>query len=94
MDNLGNPRDVSRPFQRRGLLLGDVQSGKTATYTAICNKASDAGYRVIIVLAGMMENLRFQTQERLDAEFVGKEKVVAFSIFTLIVSRCRCKGEI
>lgn len=78
MDNLGNPRDVSRPFQRRGLLLGDVQSGKTATYTAICNKASDAGYRVIIVLAGMMENLRFQTQERLDAEFVGKESKYTF----------------
>ena len=73
MDDLGNPKDVSRQFQRRGLLLGDVQSGKTATYTAICNKSADAGYRVIIVLAGMMENLRVQTQERLDAEFVGKE---------------------
>lgn len=73
MNDLGNPKDPARPFQRRGLLLGDVQSGKTATYTAICNKASDAGYRVIIVLAGMMENLRVQTQERLDAEFVGKE---------------------
>ena len=73
MDDLGNPKDHSRPFQRRGLLLGDVQSGKTATYTAICNKASDAGYRVIIVLAGMMENLRVQTQERLDEEFVGIE---------------------
>ncbi len=70
MDDLGNPRS-EEPFQRRGLLLGDVQSGKTATYTAICNKATDAGYKVIIVLAGMMENLRIQTQERLDAEFVG-----------------------
>ena len=73
MDDLGNPNDKNRPFQRRGLLLGDVQSGKTATYTAICNKAADAHYRVIIVLAGMMENLRVQTQERLDAEFVGIE---------------------
>ncbi len=73
MDDLGDPKDYVRPFQRRGLLLGDVQSGKTATYTAICNKAADAGYRVIIVLAGMMENLRVQTQERLDAEFVGVE---------------------
>ena len=70
MDDLGDPNSDS-PFQRRGLLLGDVQSGKTATYTAICNKAADSGYRVIIVLAGMMENLRIQTQERLDAEFVG-----------------------
>ena len=73
MDDLGDPKDYDRQFQRRGLLLGDVQSGKTATYTAICNKAADAGYRVVIVLAGMMENLRVQTQERLDSEFVGIE---------------------
>ena len=71
MDDLGNFNDHERRFQRRGLLVGDVQSGKTATYTAICNKAADAGYKVIIVLAGMMENLRVQTQGRLDAEFVG-----------------------
>lgn len=70
MDNLGDPNS-ELPFQRRGLLLGEVQSGKTATYTAICNKAVDAGYKVIIVLAGIMENLRIQTQERLDNEFVG-----------------------
>ncbi|SEW38275.1 Z1 domain-containing protein [Ruminococcaceae bacterium KH2T8] len=70
MNDLGDPQS-ELPFQRRGLLLGDVQSGKTATYTAICNKATDCGYRVIIVLAGTMENLRIQTQERLDAEFVG-----------------------
>lgn len=72
MDDLGNPNS-NTPFSRRGLLLGDVQSGKTATYTAICNKAADAGYRVIIVLAGITENLRRQTQERLDAEFAGRE---------------------
>lgn len=77
MDELGNPLD-SRPFQRRGLILGDVQSGKTATYTAICNKAADAGYKVIIVLAGMMENLRVQTQGRLDMEFSGTESRYAF----------------
>lgn len=70
MNDIGDPQS-DLPFQRRGLLLGDVQSGKTATYTAICNKATDCGYRVIIVLAGTMENLRIQTQERLDAEFVG-----------------------
>lgn len=77
MDDLGNPKSEA-PFQRRGLLLGDVQSGKTATYTAICNKAADSGYRVIIVLAGMMENLRIQTQERLDAEFVGLDSKYTF----------------
>lgn len=71
VDYLGDPKSDA-PFQRRGLVLGDVQSGKTANYTAICNKAADTGYRVIIILAGMMENLRQQTQERLDAEFSGR----------------------
>lgn len=72
IDLLGDPKDTTNSFQRRGLVLGDVQSGKTANYTAICNKAADCGYRVIIVLAGMMENLRIQTQERLDTEFAGR----------------------
>ena len=71
VDYLGDPKS-EMAFQRRGLVLGDVQSGKTANYTAICNKAADTGYRVIIILAGMMENLRQQTQERLDAEFSGR----------------------
>jgi hypothetical protein len=71
MDLLGDPLETDG-FQRRGLVLGDVQSGKTANYTAICNKAADTGYRIIIILAGTMENLRRQTQERLDAEFSGR----------------------
>ncbi len=71
VDLLGDPQS-KESFQRRGLILGDVQSGKTANYTAISNKAADAGYRVIIVLAGMMENLRKQTQSRLDEEFSGR----------------------
>ena len=70
LDLLGNPENDSH-WQRRGLVIGDVQSGKTATYTALCNKAMDAGYRVIIILAGTQENLRRQTQERLDKELVG-----------------------
>ncbi|WP_314322561.1 Z1 domain-containing protein [Selenomonas noxia] len=69
LDLCGDPEEPY--FSVRGLVLGDVQSGKTANYTAICNKAADVGYRIIIVLAGMQENLRKQTQERLDAEFAG-----------------------
>ena len=72
VDLLGDP-ESKEPFQRRGLVLGDVQSGKTANYTAISNKAADTGYRIIIVLAGMMENLRQQTQSRLDSEFSGRK---------------------
>ncbi len=77
VDLLGDPKS-SDSFQRRGLVLGDVQSGKTANYTAICNKAADTGYNVIIILAGTMENLRQQTQERLDAEFSGRKSEYFF----------------
>jgi len=72
VDLLGDPLS-SKPWRRRGLVLGDVQSGKTVNYTAICNKAADTGYKVIIILAGTTENLRMQTQERLDKEFAGRQ---------------------
>ncbi len=71
LDLCGDPSEDH--FAIKGLVLGDVQSGKTANYTAICNKAADTGYRIIIVLAGLQENLRKQTQERLDAEFSGRK---------------------
>lgn len=71
LDLLGDPK--SEKFNRRGLLMGDVQSGKTANYTAICNKATDAGYNIIIILTGVIEDLRIQTQGRLDYEFIGKD---------------------
>lgn len=70
LDLCGDP--LSPAFLVKGLVLGDIQSGKTANYTAICNKAADAGYRVIIILAGLQEDLRRQTQERLDMEFAGR----------------------
>ena len=62
LDLMGNPAKESS-WSRRGLVMGDVQSGKTATYTALCNKAADAGYRMIVLLTGTLENLRKQTQE-------------------------------
>lgn len=70
LDLMGNPSKESS-WSRRGLVMGDVQSGKTATYTALCNKAADAGYRMIVLLTGTLENLRKQTQERMDEGFVG-----------------------
>lgn len=71
LDQCGNP--VEKAFHIRGLVLGDVQSGKTANYTALANKAADAGYQLIIVLAGIPEVLRQQTQKRLDTEFCGRQ---------------------
>jgi hypothetical protein len=70
LDLLGDPL-TSGPWKRRGLVVGDVQSGKTASYAALICKAADAGYRMVILLAGTLENVRRQTQERLDAAFVG-----------------------
>ena len=71
LDLCGDPSE--KQFAIKGLVLGDVQSGKTANYTAICNKAADTGYRIIIILAGLQENLRKPTQERLDAECTGRK---------------------
>jgi hypothetical protein len=61
------------PWDRRGLVVGHVQSGKTGNYTGLICKAADAGYKVIIVLAGVHNNLRSQTQIRLDEGFLGYE---------------------
>lgn len=60
-------------WDRRGLVVGHVQSGKTSNYTGVICKAADAGYKVIIVLAGVHKNLRSQTQMRLDEGFLGYE---------------------
>ena len=70
MDLLGNPKQTEG-FQRRGLCIGDVQSGKTSNYIGLINKAADAGYRVIILLTGVIEKLRRQTQGRIDTGFIG-----------------------
>lgn len=59
------------PWDWRGLVVGDVQSGKTAHYAGVVNRAADAGYRVIVILAGMHNVLRLQTQKRLDKDFLG-----------------------
>jgi hypothetical protein len=65
--------DPKRPgnWDWRGLVVGDVQSGKTANYAGVVNRAADAGYRIIIILAGMHKILRLQTQKRFDQDFLG-----------------------
>ena len=60
-------------WDRRGLVVGHIQSGKTGNYTALISKAADAGYKIIIVLAGLHNNLRSQTQIRLEEGFLGYE---------------------
>jgi len=62
----------SDTWDRRGLVLGHVQSGKTTHYTALAAKSLDAGYQIIIVLAGIHNNLRSQTHERIDRHLIGR----------------------
>lgn len=70
---LGLIEDPNRdgPWDRRGMVVGQVQSGKTSNYTGLICKAADAGYPLIIVLAGLHNSLRSQTQIRLDEGFLG-----------------------
>jgi hypothetical protein len=73
---------LSRPTrpeakQTKGLVVGYVQSGKTANFTGVVAKAIDAGYRLVIVLTGTIEILRSQTQRRMDMELMGVENILA-----------------
>lgn len=70
--------DPTRPeaYQSKGLVVGYVQSGKTANFTGVIARAIDAGYRLVIVLGGTLNLLRDQTQRRLDMELVGRENVL------------------
>ncbi|SLN51893.1 Z1 domain protein [Aquimixticola soesokkakensis] len=72
----GDPRADS-PFDRRGMVMGDVQAGKTGNYTALVSKAADVGYRVIIIIAGIHENLRSQTQTRIDEGLIGRNSDIS-----------------
>lgn len=60
-------------WDRRGLVVGHVQSGKTSHYTALAAKALDAGYQIIIILAGVHNSLRAQTHERIDEYLIGRD---------------------
>lgn len=60
-------------YASRGLVMGYVQSGKTANFLGVVARAADAGYRLIIVLAGTWNILRNQTQRRFDKELLGKQ---------------------
>ena len=60
---------------RKGLVVGAVQSGKTGNFNAVINRAIDSGYKLIIVLAGIMEDLRSQTQDRIEKDVIGEGKL-------------------
>ncbi|WP_385620419.1 Z1 domain-containing protein [Streptomyces sp. P8-A8] len=75
VERLADPT-AETAYQSKGLVVGHVQSGKTANFTGVIAKAVDAGYRLVIVLGGTLNLLRAQTQRRLDMELVGRENVL------------------
>ena len=66
-----NPKTPCAVDKKRGLVVGDVQSGKTANYLGLVNMAYDYGYRIVILLAGTTNSLRTQTQKRTDKGVIG-----------------------
>lgn len=71
LDKLFDPNQKNIVLHKKGMVVGQVQSGKTSNYTGLICKAADAGFNFIVVLAGMHNNLRSQTQLRLDEGFLG-----------------------
>lgn len=71
LSKTGDPKSTT-PFFIKGLVVGEVQSGKTENFNAVINRAIDSGYGLILVLSGIMEDLRSQTQLRIEKDVVGE----------------------
>lgn len=71
LSHCANPRNVGGCDKKRGLVVGDVQSGKTANYLGLINMAYDYGYKIVVLLAGTTNSLRIQTQKRTDSGVIG-----------------------
>ena len=78
LDRLENPLKHNT-FDKRGMVVGNVQSGKTSNYIGLITKAADAGYQLIIIFAGLHNSLRSQTQLRIDEGFLGYDTVTSRS---------------
>ncbi|MCO4239478.1 Z1 domain-containing protein [Pseudarthrobacter sp. MDT3-28] len=78
LDSLEDPTKEGK-WERRGLVAGQVQSGKTSNYIGLINKAIDSGYKLVIVLAGAHDSLRSQTQDRVNDGVLGFNTVDTFS---------------
>lgn len=71
LNQLANPKKPGN-WYRAGLVVGHVQSGKTGNFVGLANKAMDCGYKIILVLTGMYNDLRSQTQSRMDKGAIGR----------------------
>lgn len=77
------PRPATRTFDARGLVVGYVQSGKTTNFTAVAAKMADVDYRFVLVLSGIHNGLRRQTQERLEEQLLALNRDRWFFLTTL-----------
>lgn len=71
LKKIADPKSETATY-KKGLVVGAVQSGKTGNFNAVINRAIDAGYVLIIVLSGIMEDLRSQTQKRIETDVIGE----------------------
>lgn len=71
LKKMADPKSKTAIYNK-GLVVGAVQSGKTGNFNAVINRAIDSGYVLIIVLSGIMEDLRSQTQKRIETDVVGE----------------------
>lgn len=68
---MADPKSKNAVYSK-GLVVGAVQSGKTGNFNAVINRAIDSGYVIVIVLSGIMEDLRSQTQKRIESDVIGE----------------------
>lgn len=71
VSKIGDPKS-GESFYVKGMAVGEVQSGKTGNFNAVINRAIDCGYGLVIVLSGIMEDLRSQTQQRIETDIIGE----------------------
>lgn len=93
LDYLENPNRQGK-WIKKGLVMGYVQSGKTANYISLINKSADVGYKLIILIAGIHNNLREQTQKRVNEGFIGKDNLTQEFVGVGLMNNKRIPGSL
>lgn len=81
-----NPKSPFGVDKKKGLVVGDVQSGKTANYLGLINMAFDYGYKIVVLLAGTTNSLRLQTQKEPTQELLGRKAILSGMILNISAS--------
>ena len=95
LDSIDNTtKDIIKLIENRfssgercyGLVVGYVQSGKTGHFSGLISRAVDEGFTLIIVLSGILNDLRRQTQLRLHKDVFGSNNIKAHTPFKSIIT--------